>query len=513
MLSVGAIAHAAPEPPTPAFGSSIDGFADYDAQSTCDPSEKPGAKDFRSLMLSTYPSSSNLGIIRACDSGGTSEHKEGRAFDWGLNYNDSTQRDIANTAIDWLLRTDEHGNACALARRVGLMYFIWNKQIWGSYRAPNGSCATAGWKAYTGTNPHTDHIHLSWAWPGARQQTTWWTAPLPTNQPPKGYLDGADCEAIGGWSQDLDTPTSANDVHLYFDGPAGDANATSVSLTANQYREDLCAAVGSCEHAFEVASPLSLHDGQEHEVYAYGIDTSGGANSQLSNSPRSFRCEPNVPAGVLRHVANPDVFAAWGFSYFWDVMPVSDSELDEHETGDELPQQPVLARANDGSPSVYLIEGDVKRHIPSPDVMDTWGFDWNAIEVRQAEDLESLQLGPDVRSRPVLVQGSGAAVYLLDDDLGEPPGSGSGSGGSGWGAGGAGTGSSGNQGSGASSGTTSAEGGSGTGPATSVRSSDSGCACSSAGKSASAFGGSSAQLWLALAGILAALRRRREEAT
>ncbi|MCB9605882.1 MAG: hypothetical protein H6716_04775 [Polyangiaceae bacterium] len=505
--SVTTPAAAAPEPPTPSFGAAIDGFADYNSQSTCDPSEKPGAKDFRSLMLATYPVSSNLGIIRACNVGGTSEHKEGRAFDWGLNYNDANQRDIASTAINWLLKTDEHGNACALARRFGLMYFIWNKQIWGSYRSPNGSCATAGWKAYTGSNPHTDHIHLSWAWPGARQETTWWTSPLPSNQPPKGYLDTADCESVGGWSQDVDTAGSPNDVHLYFDGPAGDAAATSVALTADQYREDLCGALGSCEHAYEVASPLSLHDGQEHSVYAYGIDTSGGANSQLTNSPKSFRCEPNVPSGVLRHVTSQDVFATWGFSYFWDVMPVSDAELQNHDPGDDVVPAPVLAKSDDGSPAVYLIDGDVKRHIPSPAVMDAWGFDWNSIEVWQAADLAALEQGPDVRARPVLIQASGPGVYLLDDDWGAPPGTGGGTGGGGggggsWASGGAG----GADETGGVAGSNSAEGGSGVGPGTRVLSDDSGCSCSTAGKQSQAPSG---LLWFALAGVSVALTRRR----
>lgn len=504
LLGWSASAAAAPEPPTPSFSSAIDGFAGYDAQSTCDPSEKPGAVDFRGLMLATYPSSSNLGIIRACDVGGTSEHKEGRAFDWGLNYNDAAQRDIADTAINWLLKSDEHGNACALARRFGLMYFIWNKRIWGSYRSPNGSCATAGWKAYTGTNPHTDHIHLSWAWPGAREQTTWWTAPLPSNQPPRGYLDSADCEAIGGWSQDADSAGSPNDVHLYFDGPAGDANATSVALTADQHRDDLCSALGTCEHAFEVASPLSLHDAQEHDVYAYGIDSEGGSNAQLTNSPRRFRCEPSVPDGVLRHVAHPDVFSAWGFSYFWDVMPVGDAQLDARDAGDDVPARPVLAKADDGNPAVYLIDGDVKRHVPNADVMTTWGFDWNSIEVWQAADLADLEQGPDVRPRPVLVQGSGPDVYLLDDDWGTPPGTGGspGSGGSGWTSGGA------ESGVGGSGSASNAQGGSGVGPATRVENGDSGCACSTAGQRA---GAPTNLAWMLLLGACAALARRRQE--
>ncbi|MEZ4369586.1 MAG: hypothetical protein R3B07_02135 [Polyangiaceae bacterium] len=81
-----------------------------------------------------------------------------------MNYYNGSERDIAYTVIDWLLKTDQHGNACALARRFGVMYMIWNKRIWGSYRSPNGSCASSGWSNYSGSNPHTDHVHLSFSW-------------------------------------------------------------------------------------------------------------------------------------------------------------------------------------------------------------------------------------------------------------------------------------------------------------------------------------------------------------
>ncbi len=48
-----------------------------------------------------------------------------------------------------------------MARRFGIMYIIWNHQIWGTY-APQ-----RGWAPYTGSVPHTDHIHFSFSWDGA----------------------------------------------------------------------------------------------------------------------------------------------------------------------------------------------------------------------------------------------------------------------------------------------------------------------------------------------------------
>jgi hypothetical protein len=159
-------------PPTPSFGKDIDGYADYDPQSTCDPVAKPGVKAFRDLLLRAYPETRDLGIVRACDVGGRSEHKEGRAFDWGVRANVPAERADAEEVLRWLLATDDQGNRNALARRFGIMYVIWNHRIWSAARADEG------WRPYHGSDPHTDHVHVSFSWDGANMRTTWWTAAM-----------------------------------------------------------------------------------------------------------------------------------------------------------------------------------------------------------------------------------------------------------------------------------------------------------------------------------------------
>jgi hypothetical protein len=156
-------------PTAPDFGPGIDPYAAYEPQRDCDPTAKPGVVDFRDLVLAAYPGTQNLGISRACGSGGQSEHKEGRAWDWGVNVNG--QEPMADDLIKWLHATDRHGNPHALARRFGIMYMIWNRRIWMANRAD------AGWQPYRGSNPHTDHIHFSFSWAGARKETSWWTSP------------------------------------------------------------------------------------------------------------------------------------------------------------------------------------------------------------------------------------------------------------------------------------------------------------------------------------------------
>jgi hypothetical protein len=156
-------------PQAPQFGPQIDAYASYVGQTKCDPTAKPGAVAFMNLVLATYPCTGSSGITRACNVGGTSEHKEGRAWDWKIQY----PHPAADTFLGWLLATDKHGNKHAMARRLGVMYMVWNNKIWSSYKA------SQGWRPYTGSNPHTDHVHFSFSWDGANKKTTFWTSPLP----------------------------------------------------------------------------------------------------------------------------------------------------------------------------------------------------------------------------------------------------------------------------------------------------------------------------------------------
>lgn len=134
----------------------------YAGQVSCDPVEKPGARAFAKLMTDTY-GSGTTGITRWCNAGVT-EHSEGRAIDWMLDSTNADQKAIGDAAAAWLSDNDGEN-----ARRLGVMYLIWNRQMWRAY-APE-----RGWAAYTGASPHTDHIHISLTWDGAMQRTSWWT--------------------------------------------------------------------------------------------------------------------------------------------------------------------------------------------------------------------------------------------------------------------------------------------------------------------------------------------------
>jgi hypothetical protein len=156
-------------PPSPSFGVGIDPLARYDGQSTCDPTAKPGVVAFYNMLKAAYPSTGSLGIVRDCGAGDTSEHKEGRALDWAVNAGSAADVAIVNDVMTWLLAPGDNGEPFARVRRLGIMYMIFNHQIWGAYSSDQG------WRPYDGANPHTDHVHFSFSWAGAMKQTTWYT--------------------------------------------------------------------------------------------------------------------------------------------------------------------------------------------------------------------------------------------------------------------------------------------------------------------------------------------------
>ncbi|MDO5504131.1 MAG: peptidoglycan-binding protein, partial [Actinomycetia bacterium] len=163
------VQYAVPGPPQPqvTLPAEVDVAPTYQAQTTCDPSPKPGAVAFARLLNAHY-GTRVYGISRACGNGVT-EHSEGRALDWMINANVPREKAIADSVVQWLSATDERGNVGAMARRFGINYIIWNRKIWRAY-AP-----ARGWANYTGPHPHHDHIHISFTWDGAYQRTSWWT--------------------------------------------------------------------------------------------------------------------------------------------------------------------------------------------------------------------------------------------------------------------------------------------------------------------------------------------------
>lgn len=146
----------------------VEAFSPYLGQVSCDPTAKPGAIALRDMLLKTY-GGRDLGISRECSRGGRSEHKEGRGWDWGLEASVPAEKAAADQFLTWLTEPGKDGVPAYNARRLGVMYAIYNRRGWSAYKASDG------WQAYSGPSPHTDHIHISLSWNGAMKQTSFWT--------------------------------------------------------------------------------------------------------------------------------------------------------------------------------------------------------------------------------------------------------------------------------------------------------------------------------------------------
>jgi len=259
------------------------------------------------------------------------------------------------------------------------------------------------------------------------------------NLAPRGWLDAASCDDISGWSQDQDTPDQSIAVHLYFDGGPGDPGAQAFAVLADGHRDDLCQAIGSCNHGFHAATPRSLLDGQPHAVQAFGIDSAGGYNPILAGSPLTFQCDPPMPPvdakhGIKRWISSPAVFDAWHFDWFRDVARESDAVSASFPDGPNAPDAPVVVQADDGKPEVWVIDSGVRRHVIDPTSLAAWHFDGpGVVTVKPAAEVYKYPAGVDFPATPfVFGSPSDPKVYLLDVPFEPaPPGTGGTGGGGG----------------------------------------------------------------------------------
>jgi hypothetical protein len=103
------------------------------------------------------------------------------------------------------------------------------------------------------------------------------------NPPPdfQGFHDGADCNSIFGWAWDSSHPDATISVDIYSD------NMFITTVPADQFRQDLLnAGVGNGQHAFNLATPMSLKDGQTHTITIAFHNT----DIPLHNTPRMINC-------------------------------------------------------------------------------------------------------------------------------------------------------------------------------------------------------------------------------
>jgi hypothetical protein len=154
----------------------IEDYAGYQPQTKCSPKAKPGTKALGRWLVRRGGGEGP--ISRPCRSGGRSEHKEGRAFDWVLDARRKKHRLVARGFLRAAFAEDRQGNEHSRARRMGIMYIIWNDHMysaWDRFEKEDylsSSCKRR--KTCSASLRHRNHMHISLTRKGGRGETSWY---------------------------------------------------------------------------------------------------------------------------------------------------------------------------------------------------------------------------------------------------------------------------------------------------------------------------------------------------
>ena len=180
LLTTGALLLAAPGAAQAGYAAAPEDYAPYQPQTECRKSARPGTLELASWLNARFGGGRATADVRACGSGGASEHKDGRAIDWSMDAGKPEHRREVSQLLRRLFAEDGDGHRHALARRMGVMYVIWNDHIYASYDEfatrdyRSSSCPSL--KRCSATLRHRDHVHISLSKPGGRGATSWYVA-------------------------------------------------------------------------------------------------------------------------------------------------------------------------------------------------------------------------------------------------------------------------------------------------------------------------------------------------
>ena len=164
------------------YDTPVEDYADYQPQTTCRRTVQPGTAELARWINRRFAGGTARATLRACRDGGTSEHKDGRAIDWSMDARSKADRLVVRDFLTVLRAADADGNEDMLARRMGIMYVIWNDHMYSAWRGfdaedyLSGGCTTLA--RCSTTLRHRDHVHISLGRPGARAETSWYAERL-----------------------------------------------------------------------------------------------------------------------------------------------------------------------------------------------------------------------------------------------------------------------------------------------------------------------------------------------
>jgi len=123
-------------------------------------------------------------------------------------------------------------------------------------------------------------------------------------------------------------------------------------------------------------------------------------------------------------IASPQVFKSYGYS-FDHVTMIPQETLDSIPNGAALPAQSGTLISAAGDPKVYVVENGMKRHIPSPEILENAGYSFDHVnEVSQAS-VDRHPTGDDYTDANYIPNGStvyaeGTGAFKIEDDMRRP---------------------------------------------------------------------------------------------
>ena len=176
VMAGGLLAFLSSAPAQATYVMPVDSYATYQPQKACVRQDRTGTVALAQWLAAR--GGSYGGTLRDCRSGGRSEHKDGRAFDWTLDASDLDDQASAEAFITEAFADDELGDTDALARRMGIMYVIWDDKMYAAWdgfepkRYLSPGCRSR--RACSPTLRHRDHMHISLSRAGSQGRTSWY---------------------------------------------------------------------------------------------------------------------------------------------------------------------------------------------------------------------------------------------------------------------------------------------------------------------------------------------------
>ena len=163
-----------------AAGSAIVAYDDvpaWDGGAHCTGGFTPGGRALSTHLRANFAGISSIGGYscrpNTANRAKMSVHGSGRALDIMIPLDrGDADNGIGDPIANWLI---------AHSAEIGIQYLIWDRTQW------SGSRTSGRVRAYTGPNPHIDHIHAEITLPASRQETPFYrggTAPPPPPPPP-----------------------------------------------------------------------------------------------------------------------------------------------------------------------------------------------------------------------------------------------------------------------------------------------------------------------------------------